>query len=207
MLTYLIAVVILVVMPGPDQALITRSALTGGRTGGLLATLGGATGVTVHASAAAVGLSALLLASAEAFTVVKIVGVAYLVWVGVQTLRTAARSRRQPTGEQSAAAPRRRLLFFRDGFLSNALNPKVAMFFVSFMPQFMTADGPAPWLQAVLLSAIFALVFLSWFSLYVWVVSSLGQLLARPAVKAWIERVTGAMLIGMAALLATASSH
>jgi threonine/homoserine/homoserine lactone efflux protein len=207
MLTYLVAVLVLVAMPGPDQALITRSALAGGRSGGLFTMLGGTAGLTVHAGAAAVGLSALLLASAEAFTVVKIVGVAYLVWIAVQTLRAAARSRRQPTDDQMVAESRRSLLFFRDGFLSNVLNPKVALFFVSFMPQFRTAEGPAPWLQAVLLSGIFAAVYLGWFSLYVWVVGHLGRLLARPAVKSWIERVTGVALMGLAARLATASAH
>jgi threonine/homoserine/homoserine lactone efflux protein len=204
MLTYVIAVLILVAMPGPDQALITRSALAGGRTGGLLTMVGGAAGLTVHAAAAAVGLSALLLASAEAFTVVKLLGAAYLVWIGVQTLRAAARSRRQPTDDPGVAEARRPLLFLRDGFLTNVLNPKVAMFFVTFLPQFMTADGPAPWLQAVLLSAVFAAVFLGWFSLYVWVVGCFGGLLTRPAVKSWIERVTGFTLIGLAARLATA---
>ncbi len=207
MLTYLVAVLILVAMPGPDQALITRSSLVGGRAGGLLTMLGGAAGLTVHAGAAAVGLSALLLASAKAFTVVKIVGVAYLVWIGAQTLRAAARSRRRPVDGQVAAESRRRLMFVRDGFLSNVLNPKVALFFVSFMPQFMNAGGPAPWLQAVLLSGIFAAVYLGWFSLYVWIVGRLGRLLSRPTVKSWIERVTGVGLIGLAARLATASAH
>lgn len=207
MLTYLAAVLILVAMPGPDQALITRSSLVGGRAGGLLTMLGGAAGLTVHAGAAAVGLSALLLASAEAFTVVKIVGVAYLVWLGVQTLRAAALSSHQTGDDQPAADSRRRLQFVRDGFLSNVLNPKVALFFVSFMPQFMTTDGLASWLQAVLLSGIFAAIYLGWFSLYVWVVGRLGRLLTRPRVKSWIERVTGVGLIGLAARLATASAH
>jgi threonine/homoserine/homoserine lactone efflux protein len=207
MTTYLISVLILVAMPGQDHALITRSSLAGGRSGGLMTTLGGAAGLTVHAAAAAVGLSALLLASAEAFTVVKLVGAVYLVWIGVQTLRAAARSRRQPAGDQGTIESRRLLLFFRDGFLSSALNAKLALFFVSFMPQFMTAGGPAPWLQAVLLSVIFAVVYLGWFGSYVWVVGLLGELLARPAVKSWIERVTGTALIGMAALLVTAQSH
>ncbi|HYJ67512.1 MAG TPA: LysE family translocator [Nocardioidaceae bacterium] len=207
MLTYLAAVLVLVAMPGPDQALITRNSLAGGRSGGLFTTFGGAAGLTVHAGSAAVGLSALLLASAEAFTVVKLVGVAYLVWIAVQTLRAAARSRRQSTDNQAVAESRRSLLFFRDGFLSSSLNPKLALFFVSFMPQFMAAEGPAPWLQAVALSGIFAAVYLGWFSLYVWGVGHLGQWLARPAVKSWIERFTGVALMGLAALLATAGAH
>jgi threonine/homoserine/homoserine lactone efflux protein len=206
MLTYVVAVLILVAMPGPDQALITRSSLAGGRPGGVLTMLGGAAGLTVHAAAAAAGLSALLVASAQAFTAVKIVGVAYLVWLGVQTLRSATHSR-QAAGDPVVVGSRRRLRFVRDGFLSNLLNPKVAMFFVSFMPQFMTTDGSAPRLQAVVLSAVFAMVYLGWFSLYVWVVGYIGPLLAKPRVKCWIARITGVTLIGLAARLATAQAH
>jgi threonine/homoserine/homoserine lactone efflux protein len=206
MLTYTLAVLILVAVPGPDQALITRNSLAGGRSGGLLTVVGGAVGLTVHAGAAAAGLSALLLASAQAFTVVKMVGVAYLVWIGVQTLRAAARSRRQSVDDRGAES-RRSLLYFRDGLLSDLLNPKVALFFVSFMPQFMAAEGPSPWLQAGLLSGISAAVFLGWFGLYVWVVGRLSRLLTRPTVKSWIERITGVAFMGLAVMLATTSAH
>src|SRR2546430_2019680 len=139
MTTFAIAALVLIMIPGPDQALITRNALAGGRRGGLLTMLGGALGLTVHASAAAFGLSALLLASAQAFTVLKIIGAIYLLWLGVQTLRAAAHSRRTPREDGPAAAPRRPLHYLRQGFLANALNPKVALFFVTFLPQFLAA--------------------------------------------------------------------
>jgi len=92
----------------------------------------------------------------------------------------------------------------RQGFLSNALNPKVALFFVTFLPQFLATDGPALWAQALLLSIIFAVLYLSWFTLYVLIVEQLGRLLQRPQVKATIERVTGLLLVGLAVRLATA---
>src|SRR5687768_8621172 len=141
LLTFALAALVLIMIPGPDQALITRSALVGGRTAGLLTMLGGVLGLAVHATAAAVGLSALLLASAKAFTALKIVGAAYLLWMGVQTLRAAARSRRTPA---EAAVPRgrpRAASCMRQGFLSNALNPKVALFFVTFLPQFLSTEA------------------------------------------------------------------
>jgi threonine/homoserine/homoserine lactone efflux protein len=206
MLTFALAALVLVMIPGPDQALITRSALVGGRTAGLLTMFGGVLGLAVHAGAAAVGLSALLLASAKAFTALKIVGAAYLLWMGVQTLRAAARSRRGPA---EAAVPRGRprpATSVRQGFLSNALNPKVALFFVTFLPQFLSTEATAGGtrVQALLLSAIFAALYLAWFGLYVTAVDGLGQLLRRPRVKAAIERVTGVLLVAFAVRLATA---
>ena len=205
MTTFAIAALVLIMMPGPDQALITRNALVGGRAGGVLTMLGGVLGLTVHASAAAVGLSALLLASAKAFTVLKIVGAAYLLWLSFQMLRSAARSRRTEITDEAVAAPRHRAAYLRQGFLSNALNPKIALFFVSFLPQFLSAGTGSPRAEALLLSAIFAALYLAWFGLYIAAVERLGRWLRRPAVKARIEQVTGVVLLAVAVRLATAS--
>lgn len=203
MTTFAIAALVLIMMPGPDQALITRNALVGGRAGGLLTMLGGVLGLTVHASAAAVGLSALLLASAKAFTVLKIVGAAYLLWLAVQMLRSAARTRRTEAMDELAAAPPHRWSYLRQGFLSNALNPKIALFFVSFLPQFLSAGTGSPRTEALVLSAIFAALYLAWFGLYIAAVERLGRWLRRPAVKARIEQVTGVVLLTVAVKLAT----
>ena len=206
MTTFAIAALVLIMIPGPDQALITRNALVGGRTGGLLTMFGGVLGLAVHASAAALGLSALLLASASAFTALKLIGAAYLLWLGLQMLRSAARSRRAPADE-AVVAPQSRLACLRQGFLSNALNPKVALFFVSFLPQFLSADTGSPRAQALLLSAIFAGLYVAWFSLYVAAINRLGRWLRRPTVKARIEQVTGFILVGVAVKLASASQR
>ncbi|GGT61257.1 LysE family translocator [Actinomadura citrea] len=210
-LTFALAALVLIMIPGPDQALVTRSTLAGGRAAGLLTTVGGVAGLAVHAGAAALGLSALLLASATAFAALKIVGAAYLLWMAVQTLRSAARSRREPEAAPVERAgrpgrPRRRpMSALGQGFLSNALNPKVALFFVTFLPQFLSAESAgAARGRALLLSAVFALLYLVWFGLYVAVVDGFGRLLRRPRVKAGIERVTGVLLIGFAVKLATA---
>jgi threonine/homoserine/homoserine lactone efflux protein len=203
MMTFAIAALVLIMLPGPDQALITRNALVGGRRGGLLTLFGGALGLTVHAGAAALGLSALLLASATAFTALKIVGTAYLLWLAGQMLWSAMRSRRAPAAEAAVAAPRRRSAYLRQGFLSNALNPKVALFFVTFLPQFLSPDSGSPRAEALLLSAIFAGLYLAWFGLYVAAVHRLGRWLQRPRVKARIEQVTGLVLASVAVRLAT----
>jgi threonine/homoserine/homoserine lactone efflux protein len=205
MTTFAIAALVLIMLPGPDQVLITRNALVGGRHGGLLTMLGGVIGLTVHASAAALGLSALLLASATAFTVLKIAGAAYLLWLGAQMLRSASRSQRSPVADEPVAVPRRWSAYLRQGFLSNALNPKVALFFVTLLPQFLSANTGSPRTEALLLSAIFAGLYLAWFGLYVAAVDQLGRWLRRPRVKARIEQITGLLLVTVAVRLATTS--
>lgn len=202
--TFAITALVLIMMPGPDQALITRNALVGGRRGGLLTALGGVLGLSVHASAAALGLSALLVASASAFAALKVVGAAYLLWLAVQMLRSASRTRREPEVDEPAGRPTRSMRYLGQGFLSNALNPKVALFFVTFLPQFLSSDSASPTVQALALSAIFAVLYLLWFGSYVAVVDRLGRWLRRPTVKARIEQVTGGVLLAVAVKLATA---
>jgi threonine/homoserine/homoserine lactone efflux protein len=204
MTTFAIAALLLIMMPGPDQVLITRNVVVGGRYGGLLTMLGGVLGLTVHAGVAALGLSALLLASATAFTVLKIVGAVYLLWLAVQMLRSAMRSGRTPLADEAVAAPLQRSAYLRQGFLSNALNPKVALFFVTFLPQFLSADSGSPRAEALLLSGIFAVLYLAWFGLYIAAVDRLGRWLRRPRVKARIERFTALVLATVAVRLATA---
>jgi threonine/homoserine/homoserine lactone efflux protein len=204
MMTFAIAALVLVMLPGPDQALITRNALVGGRAGGILTVLGGVLGLSVHAGAAALGLSALLLASATAFTALKIVGAVYLLWLAAQMLWAATRARRVPPAEQPAAVPARQRAYLRQGLLSNALNPKVALFFVTFLPQFLSTGSSSPRLTALALSAIFGLIYLAWFGLYVTIVDRLGRWLQRPRVKARIEQVTGLVLATVAVRLVTA---
>jgi threonine/homoserine/homoserine lactone efflux protein len=203
MLTFALASLILIMMPGPDQALITRNALVGGRTGGLFTAFGGVLGTTVHAGAAAIGLSALLVASATAFTVLKVVGVAYLLFLALKML--AAGRRLHTADDDGSATAQANWRYLRHGFLSNALNPKVALFFVTFLPQFLSRDAASPRAQALLFSAVFALVYLAWFGLYVVAVERLGRWLRKPRVAARIEQVTGVGLIGIAARLATAT--
>jgi threonine/homoserine/homoserine lactone efflux protein len=204
MVTFMGAALILIMIPGPDQAMITHNALTGGRKGGLLTMLGGMTGLTVHASAAAAGVSALLVASEIAFTVLKVVGVAYLLWMGVQTF-LAARKHVVEDEDVAEPAPRPAWRYLRQGFLSNSLNPKVALFFVTFLPQFLPTDGGV-FGYALLLSGLFAVLYVCWFSCYVLFVNWMGAFLRSPRVRALIEQVTGVLLVGFAVRLAVQQS-
>jgi len=203
MLSFITASLILIMIPGPDQALITRNALARGRTGGLLTMAGGALGLGVHGSAAALGVSALIATSATAFTVLKVVGAAYLIWMGISTLRAARRTAREDrVATQHTVATKHRLRWVRQGFASNALNPKIALFFVTFLPQFMP-DHRATMAQAFLLCAVFAVLYLAWFSTYVLLVDRIGAVFRIPRVRARIEQVTGVLLIGFALRLAS----
>jgi threonine/homoserine/homoserine lactone efflux protein len=193
---FALASLVLIAIPGPDQALIMRNALVGGRSAGLRTMLGGASGLTLHAAAAALGVSALLATSAAAYATLKIVGIAYLVYLGVRMLRSAA----HPVEADEAPRGGR---WFAQGFVSNALNPKVALFFLTFVPQFLPDTGSA--LPVALgLSGVFAALYLAWFSGLVALVGVASSALRRPRVKAWIERVTGGALVAFGVRLAAA---
>ena len=185
---------VLIALPGPDQALIMRNALVGGRGAGVRSMLGGASGLTVHATAAALGVSTLLATSAAAYSTLKLIGIAYLVYLAVRMLLSS----RRPAEDEHE--PRRGRPFLQ-GFVSNALNPKCALFFLTFVPQFLPDHGPTlP--VALLLSATFAALYLAWFSGMVAVVGLASDALRKPRVKAWIERATGGALLAFGARLA-----
>src|ERR687893_85401 len=193
-LEFVISSLVLIALPGPDQALIMRNALVGGRTAGLRTMLGGASGLTLHASAAALGVSALLASSATAYATLKLVGIAYLLYLGVKML-LSARQPAEPEQESAGGRP------FVQGFVSNALNPKVALFFLTFVPQFLPDSGSTlP--VALMLSAIFAALYLAWFTGLVALIGLASDALRRPRVKAWIERTTGGALMAFGVRLA-----
>ena len=196
---FAIASLVLIVLPGPDQALIMRNALVGGRRAGVRTMLGGASGLTVHAAAAALGVSALLATSATAYATLKLVGVAYLLYLAVKMLRSAGRPDEAEARPHGGGRP------FAQGVVSNALNPKCALFFITFVPQFLPDHGPTlP--VALALSAIFMAIYLAWFSGLVAVVGLASDALRRPRVKAWIERVTGTALAAFGVRLAAAGT-
>ena len=150
---FVLSGLLLNITPGPDTLYIIGRSSTQGLRGGAVAALGVGTGALVHICAAALGLSAILAASATAFTVVKIVGAAYLVYVGISLIRSKSAIESSPT---ASAAQRSRLRsIFSQGFLTNVLNPKVALFFLAFLPQFVLTDAPSKPLAFLFLGAIF----------------------------------------------------
>ena len=152
----------------------------------------------IHATASALGMSAVLATSATAFTVMKIAGAAYLMWIGIQSFRTkenVARGDARPNGRRSP---------FMQGFLTNLLNPKVAIFYLTFLPQFISPGEPVL-RRSLFLAGVHITMGVVWLTAYAWFVDRLGAVLTRPRVKAWLERVTGGLLIALGARLLGAS--
>lgn len=144
---FLVAATALAITPGPGIAYVAARTLAGGRREGIASSLGTALGGSVHILAGAVGVSALIMASAEAFTVLKFVGAIYLIWIGIKTFREAGTP--EVSGLQSSGVGRA----FRDGIVIEVLNPKTAAFFLAFIPQFISGDShPVP--QFLLLGLI-----------------------------------------------------
>jgi threonine/homoserine/homoserine lactone efflux protein len=199
MFEFALASLVLIAIPGPDQALIIRNALVRGRTAGLQTMLGGATGLLLHATAAALGISALLAASASAYTTLKLAGVAYLLYLGVRMLRSAGHP--EPDSDEGETDRRRS---YSQGLLSNAMNPKVALFFLTFLPQFLPDHGPRL-LAAIAFAAVFEVLYLAWFSATLAVIDVVGDWLRRPRARAWMERLSGSTLIGFGVRLAASS--
>src|ERR1700716_528321 len=169
--------VLLAVTPGPDMAVA----------------------LSIWTAATAVGLSALLRTSSEALFVLKLVGAAYLAYLG---LRTLIESRRRPEDLLAGApAPAPGQAIFRQGFLSAISNPKVGVFFVTFLPQFV-APGQPVLPRLLLLGAIFALIGWTWLNAYGLLVTRVRSFITAPRVRQWMERVTGVVLLGFGARLA-----
>jgi RhtB (resistance to homoserine/threonine) family protein len=189
---FILLSLLVICTPGPDTAVTTKHALLSGRRGGILCALGVVTGLATWTVAAAVGLAALLRASEVAFLALKLVGAAYLVWIGVQMLRS--RGGLVPSTARTGGKA------FRQGLLSNLGNPKIAVFFTSFLPQFVH-DG-APLISLLFLGAIFCAITLAWLTLYVVVLVRGASVLRRPSVRRALDRLTGAVLIALGVRLA-----
>ena len=188
---------LLAMIPGADTALVTRNALALGPLAARWTIVGICAGCVVHAFASALGLSAILATSARAYEVVKLVGAAYLVWIGVQSIRGASASAAPPEVREGRSGSHP----WTQGFLTNILNPKVALFYLTFLPQFIPTGAPVL-RTSMMLAWIHILLGAAWLTLYAHFVDRLRGALTRPAVKAWLERVTGGALVLLGARLA-----
>jgi threonine/homoserine/homoserine lactone efflux protein len=205
-LSYLVAALIVIAAPGPDSLNSLAIGLARGRREGVAYALGVGVGCLVHTLWAMLGISAVVAASAALFNVIKWIGVAYLVWLGVQALRSRGGTL---VGAESAPDAQTRgnaALRFRQGVLTNALNPKVMLFFLAFLPQFVDPQrGAAVIWQLGLMGLTFTIVTALAYSALAWSAGSVGVRLARqPRIALWLERATGAVFLLMAARLAFA---
>ncbi len=203
---FIVASSIVIVVPGVDMALFTRQVLMHGRRTALVTLAGGFTGGLTHTALATAGLSVILATSATAYTLVKIVGAAYLVVVGLQTLWATRHGASQSDQRVSnGAATGRTGMAMRRAFLlglgNNLTNPKMAVFFLTFLPQFVT-PGPDVTPQTAALGTLFCAMAAIWFVVYILALGRLAPWLTRPPVRLALERVTGAILVGLGLRLA-----
>ncbi|MET4806701.1 LysE family translocator [Limibacillus sp. MBR-115] len=193
---------LLVMSPGPNGVLIARTVPTSGKAAGFANVAGFVSAFYLHGALSILGISIILVQSAQAFFIVKMLGAAYLCWIGLKALLEAWRGVAPAVADVAPAKRRRTLLkAYSEGFLTNALNPKVSMFYLAAFPQFISRTDGA-------LSASFTLVFihsllnLVWFSLIIMLFARLAGATRNQSFQRWLKSITGVVFIGFGAKLA-----
>jgi len=196
------AAVLIVLLPGPDTLVVVRSILRGGRRQGILTALGNLCGLTVWVVAAALGLAAMVEASEVGYTALRLVGACYLVMLGIQAWRSRGRV-------EQPAAPRRGVLRrgglgtgFRAGVLTNLLNPKVGVFFVTFLPGFVPEGASVLW-TTVLYGAIFVGLTALYWLLLLGLAAKVTDWMSTPSIRRRLDTATAAVLVAFGLRLAT----
>ncbi len=187
------------IAPGPDSLYIASRAAGQGFKAGSAAALGIGLGTFVHILAAALGLSAILATSATAFTIVKLIGAAYLIWVGISMLRSKASTPGELAKLQAAPLSS----IFWQGFWTNVLNPKVALFFLAFVPQFIAATAPSKALAFIFLGAIFNFNGMLWCHTLAYTAAKVSNLIQpSKGISQWLNRSMGALFLFLGIKLA-----
>ncbi|MEU8263552.1 LysE family translocator [Micromonospora sp. NPDC048999] len=198
--SFLVFALVLVLIPGPDFAVVTRNTLAAGRRRGRWSALGVTASNAVQGATAAAGLGALVVRSQPLFETIRWAGVAYLVYLGVQAGRSAWRGSYPPLAGEPASTPGQALAGFRQGFLSNITNPKVLAFYLAVLPQFLGPSASVGMLLAFALSH--AVLSLAYLIVLVGALNRMRLLLSRRRVRRWLDGLTGVALLGFGARLA-----
>jgi threonine/homoserine/homoserine lactone efflux protein len=199
-LAFVAVAAVVIVTPGQDTALVVKNTLAGRRRAGVATALGVSTGQLAWALATSAGLAAVLVASEQLFLAIRLVGAAYLAYLGLATLWSALR-RRPHVDAAASATPLGRGAAFRQGALSNLGNPKMAVFFTSLLPQFAGPHGG--FLDLLGLGVLFAALTVAWLSAYAVAVDRVSNVLRRPLVRRALDAVTGVVLVALGVRLAT----
>jgi threonine/homoserine/homoserine lactone efflux protein len=190
---------LLTITPGADMAMVSRSVLIGGRREAFATTLGILAGCLVWALVSAAGVAAVLAASRTAYDALRLAGAAYLVWLGVQSLLAARRGDR-PSAELDRVGARRPSPF-RQGLLTNLFNPKIAIFYSTFLPQFIGPGDPAL-LLSVVLAGVHIAFGLIWLTVYAWLLDRAVTAFASSRVRRALDALTGTVLVALGLRLA-----
>jgi RhtB (resistance to homoserine/threonine) family protein len=199
-LAFAVVAAFMTMLPGADTLLVVRNSLRGGRRDGLLTVAGICSGLFVHALLSALGLSVVLAHSAAAFTAMKIAGACYLAWLGIQSIRSSLRGTATAMPDHAIAnVPAVRC--FSEGFLTNLLNPKVVVFYLALLPQFIEPGDPVL-AKSLLLAAIHFAEGILWLGGVAWLVDRSRRFFMRPLLRRWLDAVCGACLIALGIRLA-----
>ena len=205
LIAFTLAAAALTIAPGADTMLVIRNVLRGGRRDGVVTTFGICTGLFVHATLSALGVSLLLMHSATAFHLLKLAGAGYLVWLGLQSLRRVVFLPPLPDSLEANDPSQRRSPqhCFLEGWLSNVLNPNTAVFYLAFLPQFIGPTEPAL-TKSLLLAGIHFVEAIVWLVALSILLDHIRRFLLKPAVRRGLEGLCGAVLMGFGARLALA---
>lgn len=183
-----------IILPGPDTAIATKNTVTAGKAGGLKTVIGICCSLLIHTSAAVLGLSAIILKSALLFSVLKYVGAVYLIYLGVRTLWSLKKKEVAANVEMNAKSKMVSPSCFKQGFLTNLLNPKVAILFLTFFPQFVEPVSNS-FFPFIIMGTTYTVLTALWSILYVYLINHISAFMKKPKTQNIIEGITGTILI------------
>lgn len=195
---FVITCVFLIILPGPDTAIMTKNTLTVGKQGGFKTMIGICCALSIHTLTAIVGLSAIIAKSALLFSIFKYIGAVYLIYLGIKSLWTL---RNQETTETVVKIKYKNTSSFKQGFLTNLLNPKIAVFFLTFLPQFVN-PGSHTFMPFLILGMTYIVLTIVWYLFYIYLLNQVSAFMKKPKTQKAIEGITGTILIGFGIKLA-----
>jgi len=198
---FIIMCICLIILPGPDTAMATKNTLVAGKIGGVKTVFGTCVALLIHTLAAVIGLSALIVKSALLFSIFKYVGAVYLVYIGIKALLAVKSTEDLTTNEVPINNENKHTSCFRQGFLTNLLNPKVAVFFLTFLPQFLNPNHNT-FIQLLVMGLTYLILTVIWFAFYIFLIDKISAFMKKPKTQRYIQGVTGLVLIGFGIKLA-----
>jgi RhtB (resistance to homoserine/threonine) family protein len=203
---FIIMSILLIILPGPDTAIATKNTLSIGRMGGVKTIVGTCFALLIHTFAAVVGLSAIIVKSAFLFSIFKYIGALYLIYLGIKSLWGLRKKDQEEILETNTKSKYGNKSCFKQGFLTNLLNPKVAVFFLTFLPQFVETDRNT-FIPFLLMGITYAVLTAVWFIFYVFLLNKISSFMKKPKTQKIIEGITGTILIGFGIKLALEKAH
>jgi len=198
---FILMCILLIILPGPDTAMTTKNTLTIGRSGGIKTLLGTLCALMIHTFAAVIGLSAIIVKSALLFSIFKFAGAIYLIYIGFKTLWSLKKKEADASIDTNTENKYGDNSCFRQGFLTNLLNPKVAVFFLTFLPQFVDS-GSNTFVPFLIMGMTYTVLTAIWFVPYVYLINQISTFMKKPATQKVVQGITGIALLGFGIKLA-----